>query len=138
MSRKIFNFVESNLPSENFSKLPLIPIIIKIDENNQDIIFGLIDSGSTISFIDVDIAKNINGIIIDNAHTTGISAIIENRPVIEIIISNESMDGNWLNLKVAVIDSHHPNISLILGRDFMIYFKQIVFDMENKKTNLEY
>jgi hypothetical protein len=138
MSNKIFEFIESNLPSEMFKKLPIVPITIKFNKENQEIIYALIDSGSNNSFIDVDTAKMINGVIIDSLRTTGITSSIEKVPVIKIEISIESMDGQWINIKAGVLDIKHPNFNLLLGRDFMENFKQITFDFETKKMILNY
>ena len=137
MSVKDFNFIESSLPSENFKFLPTIPIILR-DGENKMLIKGLIDSGATNSFIDVFYAKEIKGTIIDSIRTTGVTSTVEDKPVIEVEISNKSMDGKWVTLMVGVIDTHHPNFNIILGRDFMEMFKQITFDQENQKTILNF
>lgn len=138
MSEIGFNFIESNYVSENFKKLPIIPIIITHGNNQQETVSALLDSGSDISFINVYHAKVVQGQIIDTIRTSGVTSSIEDKPVIEIRLSNKSMDGNWINLKVAVIDTHHPNYNLILGRDFMELFKTITFDFDNQITTLNY
>jgi hypothetical protein len=147
MSEVSFDFQESNYFPEKFKKLPIVPIILAYGNGQQEIIGGLLDSGSTNSFIDVLYAKLVNGIIIDSMATSGITSIIENKPVINVKISNEvitthdqneSMDGKWVELKVGVIDTHHPNYNIILGRDFLELFKSICFDFENQKTTVNY
>lgn len=138
MSEVSFDFQESNYFPEKFKKLPIVPIILAYGNGQQEIIGGLLDSGSTNSFIDVSYAKLVNGIIIDSMATSGITSIIENKPVINVKISNESMDGKWVELKVGVIDTHHPNYNIILGRDFLELFKSICFDFENQKTTVNY
>ena len=138
MSLKSHEFMESNHPVDKFKRLPLVPIVIYIDEENQERISGLIDSGSERSFIDVFYAKMVNGIIIDTLRTSGISSSIETKPVIQVKISTEALDKEWLALNVGVIDTLHPNHNIILGRDFMECFKEIIFDFENSKTILNY
>lgn len=138
MSLKTHDFVESNLPAENFSRIPLVPIVIQFDNGKQEFLTGLIDSGSDKSFIGVYYAVMIRGTIIDMATIAGITSPIETKPVIEIQISTEAMAKKWITLKVVVTDIQHPNHNLILGRDFMKLFKQITFDFENEKTILNY
>lgn len=138
MSTVNFQFAESNLPLERLKELPVIPIVIAYGDKQQEIISALLDSGSTNSFIDVQYAKLINGQIIDVMKTSGVTSLVENKPVIEVRITNKSMEGKWVNMKVAVIDTHHPNYNIILGRDFMELFKEIKFDFENKVTTLKY
>lgn len=138
MAVKSFDYMESNLPTENFKKFPAVPVVVSFGNNEQEIFTGLIDSGSNNSFVDVYVAEKINGIIIDTLTTSGINSNIERKPVIQIKLSVDSMEGNWVELKVGVMDTHHPNHQIILGRDFMKIFKRITFDFENKKTILDY
>jgi len=138
MSETDFNFIKSNYPPERFKKLPVIPIVLSCGNGQQQIINGLVDSSSTNSFISVFYAKSIEGKIIDSIRTSGVTSIVEDKPVIKIKISNKSTEGQWIELNAAVIDTHHPNYDIILGRDFMENFKQITFDFQNQKTVLNY
>jgi len=138
MSKTPFSFIESNLPSDNFKKLPVIPISIKNKNSEQDIIQGLIDTGSDISFIDVFVAKQLNLSIIDTISASGITYSMERKPVCNVNISNEAMDGKWLNLNVGVTDTHHPNAQIILGRDFINTFKSVTYDIINNRMILDY
>jgi hypothetical protein len=138
MAVKSFDYMESNLPTENFKKFPAVPVVVSFGNNEQEIFTGLIDSGSNNSFVDVYVAEKINGVIIDSMTKSGINSNIERKPVIQIKLSVDSMEGNWVELKVGVMDTHHPNHQIILGRDFMEIFKKVTFDFENKKTILDY
>lgn len=137
MAVKSFDFIESNLPLENFKELPIIPVVISLEDGSQEIITGLIDSGSTNSFIHCWVAKKIKAIVCDTMMTSGINSSIECKPVVSIKFSVESIDG-WVEMNVGIIDTKHPNFHIILGRDFMEKFKSITFDFENRKTTLDY
>lgn len=134
MTRKTHHFIESSYPSDRFNKLPIIPITL---EGYPNIIKGFVDTGATITHIDTNLAVAINAIVIDNAFTQTIVGI-QNLPVCNVGLTTEAMNGIIHKLDVIISDNGHPDIHILLGRDFLDLFNKIEYDGKNKTITLDY
>jgi predicted aspartyl protease len=135
MSNITYPFIESNLPFDNFNKLPIILINVATKDKSVEC-YGLIDTGATISIIDVDVAKHLNSIIIDTSITSTVVGV-EQKPVINIQLNTEALDKQWISLNVSVADLKHCNIQMLLGRDFLEYFI-LEFNQKEKFLTLKF
>ena len=135
MSKVIYTVIESNLPNDNFNKLPLVLVKVKFGNKNIDC-YGLVDTGANTSFISARVTRIINPVIIDSLLTSTIIGV-EEKPVVEIELTTEALDNEWKMFKVGVTDFQHPNIDLLLGRDFLEHFK-LEYNQKDKTLSLEY
>lgn len=135
MSKVTYPFLESLLVGDNFLELPIIPVQLRFNEKYLNC-FGLIDTGATVSYIDVNMCKRLNTVIVDTISTTTLHGQ-ENKPMVNIEITIQALDGFFLPLKLGAGDLQHPSIQILLGRDFLEYFK-LEFDQKSKVLSLEY
>jgi len=134
MSYNQYQFPISTDPRKPES-LPLIPISIKSADNDKSTpsdYYGLIDTGSNMSFISVQLAKTIKCIITDSV-ITGTLTSTECKPIALVQMLCDSTDGVWITLKVIITDIQDPNMEIILGRDFINHF---VFEYNGKTKSL--
>ena len=135
VSKVSYPFIESNLPNDNFNNLPLV--LIKVKFNNQIVeCYGLVDTGANTSMLSVGVASKLKTVNIDNLFTSTVNGV-EEKAVVEIELTTEALDNDWKKFKVGVTDFQHPNIQMLLGRDFLEYFK-LEYNQQNKTLSLEY
>ena len=138
MSIKTFQGIESNLPIENFAKIARIPILIKGDSDVQCQISGEIDFSREYSLLSVDWAKKLELKIIDSIPYTNTKGEVKYLPACKIRLSNESMDGKWVDFKVGITTIDHPNSNIILGQDFKKLFCLVDINSLTKEISLHY
>jgi|GEM_PF-5270099 len=128
MSKHIYKFIESNLPADNFAGIPVVPVTIRNtgDFSLGTMVWAIVDTGSTNSFIDVLVAELLRTTVAGNLQTSGVSGT-ERKPTCNLQLSNEALDGNWVEIVAGIIDCRHPNVQAILGRDFLDIFKSITY-----------
>lgn len=127
-----FTYSTINLSQNEFDSLPRIPLILRRDNQNVEIV-GLVDSGATVNVLLYEVGRQLGGIWDERQAIIQLAGNLGSQPAIPFFATAKIGDFEPVQLAFAWIKN--PNTPLILGQtnfflEFDVCFFRSKFEFE--------